>query len=82
MAEKHNSKELVTSISVVVDPNRSLEGALRKFKKKVDSAGVLREYRKREFYKKPSVAKKEKRKAAQKRRDKESRKGELEVSRL
>jgi len=41
----------------------SLEQALRKFKKKVESSRRLDEYGKRQFFVKPSLAKREKRKA-------------------
>lgn len=44
----------------------SFEGAMRKFKKAVEKAGVLSELRKREHYEKPSVMRK--RKAAQARK--------------
>ncbi len=43
------------------------EGALKRFKKQVEKAGVLSEVRKREFYEKPSVKKKKKAIAARKR---------------
>ena len=43
------------------------EGALRRFKKMCEKAGILSEVRRREFYEKPSVAKKKKSIAARKR---------------
>lgn len=43
------------------------EGALKRFKKQVEKAGVLSEVRKREYYEKPSVKKKKKAIAARKR---------------
>ena len=42
----------------VVRKNESLDDALRRFKRSVSRTGTLREYRKREFYEKPSVKKK------------------------
>lgn len=53
---------------VVVKDGEPFEKALRRFKKKVEAAGILKEVRKREFYMKPSVQKKEKTRAAEKRR--------------
>ncbi len=47
--------------------NESFEGALKRFKKMVEKSGVLTELRKREFYEKPSVKRKRKQVAAQKR---------------
>ena len=43
------------------------EKALRKFKKKVEDSGVLKDIRKHEFYEKPSQQKKAQRAAARKR---------------
>jgi small subunit ribosomal protein S21 len=45
----------------------SFEGAIKRFKKQVEKAGVLSEVRKREAYEKPSVKKKKKEIAARKR---------------
>ncbi len=44
----------------------SFEGGLRRFKRKVEKAGILTELRKRQFFEKPSV--KRKRKAVQARK--------------
>lgn len=54
----------------VVRKNESLDDALRRFKRSVTKAGTLQESRKREFYEKPSVKRKRKRKseAARKRK--------------
>ena len=46
----------------------SFEKLLRRFKKKVEAAGVLKELRRREHYLKPSVRKKQKSAAADKRK--------------
>ena len=48
--------------------------ALRRFKRKIEREGILYEIKKRRYYSKPSVAKKEKRaKAAKRRRKTQSR---------
>jgi small subunit ribosomal protein S21 len=47
--------------------NENFDHALRRFKKKVEKAGIIREVRKREHYDKPSVQKKKKQAAARKR---------------
>ncbi|MEK7219562.1 MAG: 30S ribosomal protein S21, partial [candidate division NC10 bacterium] len=52
--------------SVVVKEDESFEGALRRFKKQCEKAGVLSELRKREHYEKPSVRRKKKMLAARK----------------
>lgn len=53
---------------VRVNENESIESALRKFKKKVQKAGILSELRRRERYEKPSIKKRRKSEAARKRR--------------
>ena len=52
----------------VVKKNESLDDALRRFKRTVSKSGTLAEYRKREFYEKPSVRRKLKSEAARKRK--------------
>jgi small subunit ribosomal protein S21 len=52
--------------SVLVQDN-NIEKALRKFKKKVQNSGVLNDLREREFYIKPTKARKLKRSAAKNR---------------
>lgn len=49
----------------VIDGN--VEKALRKFKKKVSDSGVLQELREREFYEKPTTARKKAASAAKRR---------------
>ncbi len=44
-------------IGVTVQPNESIDRALRRFKKKYERSGVLREFKKRTAYVKPSVEK-------------------------
>ena len=53
---------------VLVRDGEPVEKALRRFKKKVEAAGILKDVRRREYYLKPSIRKKEKRRAAEKRR--------------
>jgi len=51
-------------IKVVVQDNESLDKALKRFKKKYEKSGVLKEFRRRMFYVKPSVDKKMKKERA------------------
>ncbi len=51
-------------IEVNIRDNEPLERALRRFKKKWERAGVLRDVRRNSFYIKPSVVKRESRKKA------------------
>ncbi len=52
------------SNSTRIRKNESLEDALRRFKRNVSKSGTLSEYRKREYYEKPSVRRKKKSEAA------------------
>ena len=56
------------ALYIKVDDKFGVERSLRKFKRMCESFGVVKEYRKRQDYKKPSVKNKEKLEAAQKRR--------------
>ena len=53
---------------VKVGKDETLESALRRFKRQCQRSGVLKEVRKREHYEKPSVQKKNKSIAAQRRK--------------
>lgn len=56
------------SNSTRVRKNETIESALRRFKRSVSQSGSLSEYRKREYYEKPSVRRKLKSEAARKRK--------------
>ncbi|PIP94441.1 MAG: 30S ribosomal protein S21 [Bdellovibrio sp. CG12_big_fil_rev_8_21_14_0_65_39_13] len=58
-----------SNVEVAIDA-KGIERALRKFKRLCESYGVIREYRDRKEYKKPSVKKKEKLASASKRKNK------------
>ncbi len=53
--------------TIKLKDGESIEGALKRFKKATEKAGILSEVRKREHYEKPSVKKKKKAIAAKKR---------------
>ena len=52
--------------NIVTDGNESFESLLKRFNKRVQQDGILREARRREYFEKPSI--KRKRKKASKRR--------------
>ena len=54
---KTNNQPIVSGIQVEVR-NGDFNGAMRKFKKKVQEAGIIQEIRKREYYEKPSETRK------------------------
>ena len=52
-------------VGITVGDNESIDKALKRFKKKYERSGVLKEYKKRTFFVKPSIKKRmEKMKAA------------------
>ena len=63
--------------TVYVKENENINQALRRFKKKVDDSGLLEELRKREFYEKPTTARKRKAGAAKARWNKKLRENAL-----
>lgn len=52
--------------SVRVKDDESFDSALKRFKKQCEKSGVLSEFRKREYFEKPSVKRKRKALAARK----------------
>ena len=58
---------------VRVGENESVDSAIKRFKRKCQKDGIIGDLKKKVEYKKPSVAKKEKQKAARKRAAKKSR---------
>jgi len=58
------------NIKIDIGDGMMVERALKKFKRMCDSYGIVKEYRKREAFIKPSVRLKEKQEAAEKRRKK------------
>jgi small subunit ribosomal protein S21 len=61
--DKHN-------IYIEIGDGVPIDRVLRRFKRMCDNYGIVKEYRKREAYTKPSIRLKEKQEAAEKRRKK------------
>ena len=59
---------------VVVDTNEPLEKALKKFKRQVEKEGIIREWKKREYFEKPSTINNRKKKAFKRKLQKKIRK--------
>ena len=55
---------------IYVGNNENLENALRRFKRQIEKGGVLSDFKKKEFFEKPSEIKKKKLFAAKKRQNK------------
>ena len=62
MFAKKTKKKKQSSVLYVDATNKSYERAISEFKRKVKNSNLLRELREREFYQKPSAARREKRK--------------------
>ena len=60
-------KDKLENIRIDITDGFAVEKALKKFKRLCDAYGIVKEYRSRESYKKPSVKDKEKREDAEKR---------------
>ncbi len=60
-------------VEITVKNNEPFEKALRRFKKKWEKAGILREVKKRKYFVKPSVLKRMAERAAAKRIKRETR---------
>ncbi|MDR1150153.1 MAG: 30S ribosomal protein S21 [Clostridiales bacterium] len=56
-----------------IQKNESIDDALKRFKKECSKSGVIKEFKKRECYCGPSLKRKKKSEAAQKRRQKSRR---------
>ena len=62
-----NDKPFKANGNLVIVVNDNVEKALRKFKKKVAESGLLQELRDREFYEKPTTARKKAKSQARRR---------------
>lgn len=59
-------------VGIVVGENESIDKALKRFKKKYERSGVLKEFKKRTFFVKPSIEKRMERIKAQRRASREN----------
>lgn len=58
-------------MKIIVRKNEPAEKAIKRFNRKVQNEGILREAKENRYYEKPSVKKKKKSKRAEKRRRKQ-----------
>ena len=68
--DNHNKKDAKDKIRIDITDGFAVERALKKFKRLCDAYGIVKEYRAREAYQKPSVKQKLKLEDAEKRRKK------------
>ena len=62
MFQKKRKKKKQSSVLYVDATNKSYERAISEFKRKVKNSNLLKELRDREFYEKPSVARRRRKK--------------------
>lgn len=67
----------MSTIQISIDDRFPAEKALKKFKRLCDAYGIVKEYRARSEYKKPSIKNKEKLENAEKRRHKTDVRGKV-----
>ena len=60
--------------SIVIDDSENLEKAIKRFKRQVEKEGIIREWKKRKYYEKPSTILNRKKKALQRKLMKKNRK--------
>ena len=60
--------------TINVDDNENLEKAIKRFKRMVEKEGIIREFKKREYYEKPSTILNRKNKTLQRKMMKKTRK--------
>jgi small subunit ribosomal protein S21 len=63
---------------IIVDDSEALEKAIKRFKRMVEKEGIIREFKKREYYEKPSTILNRKKKSIRRKLMKKSRKGRTE----
>ena len=62
MFQKKRKRKKQSSVLYVDATNKSVERAISEFKRKVKNSNMLKELREREFYEKPSAARRKQRK--------------------
>ncbi len=60
--------------TIKVEDNENLEKAIKRFKRMVEKEGIIREFKKREYYEKPSTIQNRKNKTLQRKLLKKTRK--------
>jgi len=64
--------------NITIDDTELLEKAIKRFKRMVEKEGIIREFKKREYYEKPSTILNRKKKAAARKLMKNNRRGRNE----
>ena len=65
---------MISILAIIVGEDEVLEKAIKRFKRMVEKEGIVREWKRREFYEKPSTIRSRKKKAMERKRMKKMRK--------
>lgn len=65
---------MISIPAIIVGEDEALDRAIKRFKRMVDKEGIVREWKRREFYEKPSTIRNRKKKAMERKRLRKSRK--------
>ncbi len=65
---------MISIAHIRVDEGENLEKAIKRFKRMVEKEGIIREWKKREYYEKPSTIRNRKRKSLERKLAKKARK--------
>jgi small subunit ribosomal protein S21 len=71
---QRREKGVIYIAEIIIDEGEMLEKAIKRFKRMVEKEGIIREWRKREYYEKPSTIRNRKRKAFERKLLKKQRK--------
>ena len=74
MNKEIEQKGVMIIAYIRVDDSEPLEKALKRFKRMVEKEGIIREWKKREYFEKPSTIKNRKKKALERKQMKKLRK--------
>ena len=65
---------MISIAKILLDEGEPLEKAIKRFKRIVEKEGIIREWKKREYFEKPSTIKNRKKKALERKLQKKARK--------
>ena len=65
---------MISIPAIIVGEDEALDRAIRRFKRMVEKEGIVREWKRREFYEKPSTIRNRKKKAMERKRLRKSHK--------
>lgn len=66
---------MINIAHIIIEDSENLEKAIKRFKRMVEKEGIIREWKKREYFEKPSTERNRKNKTLQRKLLKKNRKG-------